>query len=105
MKMKIIIFILAFACFTSSVTEKLGIDLELGEGKVFQIRSLDEEPITFSIINHFNGIHLQKKYFDLIKDTLKKNILIALENMLMDQIKVYLNILTAKKKAMLIFQK
>ena len=73
MKMQIIIFILAFACFSFSSTEKLGIDLELGEDKVFQIRSLDEEPIQFSIIKNFNGVHLQKKDFDLIKDTLKKN--------------------------------
>ena len=73
MKIQIIIFILAFACFSFSYTEKLGLDLELGEGKVFQIRSLDEEPIQFSIIKNFNGVHLQKKYFDLIKETLKKN--------------------------------
>ena len=68
-----IIFILAFSCFSSSTTEKLGIDLELGEGKVFQIRSLDEEPVQFSILNHYNGVKLPTKYFDLIKETLKKN--------------------------------
>ena len=68
-----IIFILAFSCFSSSTTEKLGIDLELGEGKVFQIRSLDEEPVQFSILNHYKGINIQTKYFDLIKETLKKN--------------------------------
>ena len=73
MKIQTIIFILAFACFSFSSKEKLGIDLELGEGKVFQIRSLDEEPIQFSIIKSFNGVHLQKKYFDLIFKTLKKN--------------------------------
>ena len=68
-----IIFILAFFCFSSTTTEKLGIDLELGEGKVFQIRSLDEEPVQFSILNHYKGINIQTKYFDLIKETLKKN--------------------------------
>ena len=64
---------MAFFCFSSTTTEKLGIDLELGEGKVFQIRSLDEEPVQFSILNHYKGINIQTKYFDLIKETLKKN--------------------------------
>ena len=47
MKIQSIIFILALVGFYSSITEKLGIDIEFGEGKVFQIRSLDEEPISF----------------------------------------------------------
>ena len=73
MKIQYIIFILALVGFYSSITEKLGIDIEFGEGKVYQIRSLDEEPISFSVLSAFRAINLQTKHLDLIKDAFKKN--------------------------------
>ena len=76
MKMQTFILMLTFISFAFSDNikpKKLGIDLELGENKVFQIRSIDEEPISYFL--NYNSVRtlIPKKYFDLIKKTLTKN--------------------------------
>ena len=73
MKIQTFIFILGFAYFSATVTEKIGIDLEFGEGKIFQIKSLDEEPVRYSVLKNFKRIEIPKKYFDLIKEAFNKN--------------------------------
>ena len=75
MKMQAFIFMLTFVSFALSALDKkrIGIDLELDEGKIFEIRSMDEEPISYWL--NYNSVRTQlpKKYFDLIKQTLIKN--------------------------------
>ena len=73
MKMQALIFILTFVYLAATVTEKIGIDLEFGEGKIFQIRSLDEEPVRYSVLRSFKRIDIPKKYFYLIKEAFIKN--------------------------------
>ena len=60
MKIQALIFILAFVYFDATFTEKIGIDLEFGEGKIFQIRSLDEEPVRYSVLRSFKRIDIPK---------------------------------------------
>ncbi len=75
MKMQAFILMLTFVSFALSDLDekKIGIELELGEGKVFQIRSEDEGPISYWL--NYNSVRTQlpKKYFDLIKQTLNNN--------------------------------
>ena len=74
MKMQTFLFMLTFASFSLSLDEKnVAIELELGEGKVFPIRTEDEGPISYFL--NYNSVRTQlpKKYFDLIKQTLKQN--------------------------------
>ena len=75
MKMQTFIFMLTFISLVISALDPvpLAIDLEIDEGKVFPIRTMDEEPI--SIFLNYNSIitQLPKKYFDLIKQTLTQN--------------------------------
>ena len=75
MKIQTFIFMLTFVSFALSALDKkrIGIDLELDEGKIFEIRNIDEEPISYWL--NYNSVRTQlpKKYFDLIKQTLIKN--------------------------------
>ena len=75
MKIQTFIFMLTFVSFALSALDekRIGIDLELDEGKIFEIRNIDEEPISYWL--NYNSVRTQlpKKYFDLIKQTLIKN--------------------------------
>ena len=76
MKMQTLILMLTFISFVFSDSLeriKLGIDLELGENKVFQIRSIDEEPIGCVFHPVVGKSQIPRRYLDLIGETLIRN--------------------------------